>query len=157
MASFAEVEDLAAWVGQTIGDEDVRALAVLAAASNLIRDEVPDSVADGWEESDGDGIPERVKEITVTVAARVWLNPNAMVQSFSIDDYTERLRESTVEGLFLTKGEADRLSRYRTGHRGLWTLGTTRGDDYADQYLDVVNAATPGTIEEPMPFLPAGQ
>jgi hypothetical protein len=153
VAAFAEVSDLAAWIGQTIASDDVRALAVLAAASNLIRDEVPDSVHEEWT---GEDIPERIAEITVSVAARVWLNPNTLVESFSIDDYTERLREGGAEGLFLTKGEADRLSRYRTGHRGLWTLGTTRGDDYADQYLDTVNAATPATLEEPIPFLPPG-
>lgn len=154
MAAFAEVEDLAAWVGQSIELDDDRALAVLTAASNLIRDEVPTSVADGWDVGE---VPERVKEITVAAAARVWLNPNSFVRQWTKGPFSEGYFDQAIEGLFLTTAELNSLSKYRTrGPRGLWTLGTTRGDDYADQYLDVVNAATPGTIEEPIPFLPPG-
>lgn len=154
MAAFAEVSDLAAWVGQTIASDDARALALLTAASNLIRDEVPSSVYETWTGAD---IPERVREITVAVAARVWLNPNSNVRQWTKGPFAESYFDQAIEGLFLTETELNSLSKYRTrGPRGLWTLGATRDDDYADQYLDVVNAATPSTIEEPIPFLPPG-
>lgn len=150
-APFAEVDALAAWVGESIAGADTRALAILSAASALIIAEVGSDVAEAW-----DTVSAEVAAVTVQVAARVWFNPQGLVAD-AIDDYSRRWDQGGESGVYLTQGERDLLSKYRTsGPRGLWTLGTTRGDDYADQYLDVVNAATPGTLEEPMPFLPPG-
>jgi hypothetical protein len=150
-APFADVAALAAWVGQTLANDDARALAVLSAASSIIEAEVGSDVVEEWETIPGD-----VVAVTVQVAARVWWNPQGLVAD-AIDDYSRRWENAGESGIYLTAGERDLLSKYRTsGPKGLWTLGTTRGDDYADQYLDVVNAATPGTLEEPIPFLPPG-
>ena len=143
---FAEVSDLAAWVGQEIPGGDKRAAAVLLAASHAIISEVGTAVADEWEAVPGD-----VNAITVQVAARVWFNPQGLV-SDSIDDYSRRWSESSESGIYLTAGERDLLSKYRTKPKGLWSLGTTRGDAYADQYI-----AVEGQPEAPMPFLPPGR
>lgn len=148
---FATVTALGAWVGETLADEDPRATALLRAASYLVASEVGTDVAEAWDE-----IPGEVASVVTQVAARVWFNPQGLVGD-SIDDYTRRW-DSPESGVYLTQMERDILSRYRVkGPRGLWTLGTTRGDDYADQYLDVVNAATPSTLEEPIPYLPPGE
>lgn len=142
---LAEVSDLAAWVGQDIPDSDPRAGAVLSAASTLVRAEADPDVAAEWAMTTA---PDEVSMVVVQVAARVWLNPTGMVAE-SVDDYTARWAESE-SGVYLTKTERDVLSKYRTKAKGVWTLGTTRGDyTGADQFLDV-------TGSEPMPFLPDG-
>lgn len=147
---FATPDALAAWVGQSIDSADPRALAVLSAASVLIQSEVGASVVEAWED-----IPADVSLVTVQVASRVWFNPQGLVAD-SIDDYSRRWENAQESGVYLTAAERDLLSRYRTtGPKGLWTLGTTRGDDYVDQYLDVVNADGSAHNEQ-MPFLPPG-
>jgi hypothetical protein len=147
---FAYVDQLAAWVGESIPEDDARAAAVLTAASLLVKSEVGAAVVDEWVE-----VPEEVTMVTIQVAARVWFNPQGLV-SDSIDDYSRRWENGTESGVYLTPAERDVLSRYRAKPKGLWTLGTTRGDDYADQYLDVVNADDPTRLQEPIPFLPPG-
>ena len=143
---FASVSDLAAWVGQEIPADNPRAAAVLMAASHAIVAEVGTQVAEDWQTVPGD-----VGAIAVQVAARVWFNPQGLV-SDSIDDYSRRWSESRESGIYLTAGERDLLSKYRTKPKGLWSLGTTRGDDYADQHI-----AVEGQPEAPMPFLPPGR
>jgi hypothetical protein len=150
-APFATPVDLAAWVGQSIASNDARALAVLAAASSVITAEVGSDVVEEWET-----VPDDVAAVTVQVAARVWFNPQGLVAD-AIDDYSRRWENGGESGVYLTAGERDLLSKYRTsGPKGLWTLGTTRGDEYADQYLDVTNPDG-STQDEPMPFLPPGE
>ena len=154
---FATIDALAAWVGQTITPDDSRAAAVLSAASVLVRSEIGrDSdgayVSEGWAT-----VPEDVAQVVVQVAARVWFNPQGLV-SDAIDDYSRRWDGVGESGVYLTRGERDILSAYRSSApKGLWTLGTTRGDDYADQYLDVTNASDGSVQSEPMPFLPPGE
>lgn len=147
---FAFPDQLGAWVGEDIPMNDPRAQAVLMAASVLIRSYVGSDVSDAWEES-----PDDVTQVAVQVAARVWFNPQGLI-SDAIDDYSRRWENASESGVYLTAGERDILSAYRAKAHGLWTLGTTRGDEYADQYLDVVNAPTPSVLEEPIPFLPPG-
>lgn len=142
-APFAEVDDLAAWVGATIDGED-RAEALLMAASALVRAEVGATVTDAWET-----VPSEVEAVVVQVAARVWFNPQGAFAQ-TTGPFTVTWGSLSESGVYLTKAERDILSRFRTsGPRGLWTLGTTRADLYVDQYIDVV-----GQPNEPMPFLP---
>ena len=148
--AFAQVSDLAAWVGEDIPIDDSRALAVLAAAARLIEAEVGSDVVAAWQEVPGD-----VSAVTVQVAARVWFNPQGLVAD-AIDDYSRRWEQGGESGVYLTSGERDLLSKYRAKPKGLWSLGTTRGDDYADRYLDVTNASDGSIQSEPMPFLPPG-
>lgn len=148
---FAETEDLTAWIGEDASGD--RGEALLSAASALVQAYVGGStVTDAWTD-----VPAIVAQVVVQAAARVWFNPQGLTGD-AIDDYSRRWGSSEETGVILTTAERDMLSQYRTtGPKGLWTLGTTRGDDYADQYLDVSNAATPTVLEEPMPFLPAGE
>lgn len=144
---FAETDALTAWVGEN-ADTD-RGEALLSAASILVQAEVGGAtVTDAWTD-----VPAVVAQVVVQVAARVWFNPEGLAGD-SIDDYSRRWSSIEESGVYLTASERDMLSPYRTsGPKGLWVLGTTRGD-YLEttQYLDVV-----GQPNEPMPFLPTGE
>lgn len=146
--ALAQVPDLAAWVGEDIPSADARASAVLSAASTLVRSYTGQT----WTNEAGAllEVPDDVAMVTVQVAARVWVNPEG-VQADSIDDGSRRFVASGETGAYLTLGERDILSKYRTaGPKGLWTLGTTRGDaSDTDQMLAVEGS-------EPIPFLPDG-
>lgn len=148
---FTAVSDLAAWVGQEIPADDPRALALLTAASHLAIAEIGAAITDEWSE-----VPGSVQSVIVQAAARVWFNPQGLIAD-AIDDYSRRWESPGESGIYFTDAERATLLRYRSkGVRGLWTLGTTRGDIYADQYLDVINADG-SDHREPMPFLPAGE
>lgn len=110
--------DLAAWVGQSIEDDDPRAGAVLSAATALVRG----YAGQEWETD----VPDEVSAVVVQVAARVWNNPGGLVAE-TIDDYSRRFDESAASGLFLTDSEKSILSRYRTGTSGLWVQPITSG------------------------------
>src|SRR5690349_10360648 len=140
---YAEVTDLATWSGDTIADDDARAVAVLKAASVLVRTYVGSDVTTAWEE-----VPDDVATVTVQVAARVWTNPNGAIAQ-TTGPFSVRYPEDGDAGLSLTQAERDLLSSYRTKPSGLWSLGVTRDDVYLDEYIDVVDQPN-----EPMPFLP---
>lgn len=128
LPALANVNDLAAWVGQDITD-DARALAVLSAASALVRGETGQT----WVNDSGSlaDVPEDVAAIVVQVAGRVWANPSGAIQ-WTRGPFSERYSDDAALGLFLTDAERAILSRYRvsgTPH-GLGVLSTTRGDDY---------------------------
>lgn len=112
------VADLSAWVGQTLDEADARAVAVLSAATALVRGYAS-------QEWDGDTAPDDVAALVVQVAARVWFNPQG-VTSESIDDYSRRF-DGQETGLFLTESERTILNRYRTSTSGLWVQPTTQG------------------------------
>lgn len=147
---FAFADQLGAWVGEEIPTDDPRAVAVLTAASVLVQSYVGADVAAAWEEAPAD-----VKQVVIQSAARVWFNPQAL-ENDAIDDYRRGWGKVPESGVYLTSGERDILSPYRSGPKGVWTLSTTRDDPTDDQYLDVVNAGTPAIQEEQMPFLPPG-
>lgn len=113
--------DLAAWTGETIESPDgsARASAVLSAATALVR-----SYAGlAW---DDDSVPDVVHAVVVQVAARVWMNPNGLVQE-SVDDYSRRFTDDASAGLFLTDAERTILNLYRTTTSGLWVQPITTG------------------------------
>lgn len=117
------VDDLAAWLGQSITDE-TRAEAVLSAASAI----VSGYAGQDWSTEDA---PADVAAVVIQVAARVWRNP-AGLQSVTIDDATQRWFESTASGLFLTDEEKSILNRFRTTASGLGVLSTTRNEGIGD-------------------------
>lgn len=112
------VADLSAWVGQTLDEADARAVAVLSAASALVRGYAAQEWAD-------DSAPADVAALVVQVAARVWFNPQG-VTSETIDDYSRRF-DGQETGLFLTESERTILNRYRASTSGLWVQPTTQG------------------------------
>ena len=125
LTPLATVAQLAARAGEEIDANNAQAGSVLDMASALVR---------AYVGSDLESFPDAAVQVTVDVAYRVWTNPDALVGD-GIDDSSRRWAESTAsEGFYLTKSNKMILDSLRTpaSNGGLWTLGTTRGDDYLD-------------------------
>lgn len=129
---LATVADLAARAGDTIDAADPQAGAVLDMASALVRAYVGSSLVPD-PASDPLVFPDGAVQVTVDVAFRVWTNPDALIGD-GIDDATRRWSDRAGEGFYLTAANKMILDSLRTpaSNGGLWTLGTTRGDDYLD-------------------------
>lgn len=130
---LATVNDLAAWVGQTIESADPRGEAVLSAASALVRGYTSQS----WVDEHGDlveTVPDDVAAVVVQVAARAWLNPNPNLRNWNKGPFAEGYFDAASLGLHLTAADKDALAHYRnTGaSTGLGTIGITRGDTGLD-------------------------
>jgi hypothetical protein len=78
LPALADIDALEAWTGDTIPDDDPRALAVLAAASALVRSETRRT----WLDDMGAlaAVPDELGMVVVQVAARKWLNPEDVIQ-----------------------------------------------------------------------------
>jgi hypothetical protein len=132
MASLITTDDLSVWLDGTV-DED-RAEAVIAAVSSLIRSESGLT----WEDT---AVPADIAAVAAQVALRVYRNPTG-VASETIDGYSARYTDGALAGLYLTPGELRIVRRYRANQRGLWTLGTTRGDTLGDTVYVPVEGTT---------------
>jgi hypothetical protein len=120
------VADLAAWVGQDIAPDDLRAGAVLSAASNL----VAAYTGKDWSTTEA---PADVVDIVVQVAARVYLSPaNPNVRNWNKGPFAEGYFDAAQNGLYLTDEEKTALNRFRTAASGLGTLSVTRGEGGGD-------------------------
>lgn len=140
---LAELEDLSARVGVELAEEDAQALYYLDAASALIRAETGRTwVTDGVL----DEVPADVKVICVEVAARIWRNPEGVIQE-TVGPFTQRLPDKFADGMFLTATEKSQLARYRLGRMGLWTMQTYK----EDLYMDTLTLPVEGTTER-IPF-----
>lgn len=139
MASIATVDDLELWLGEDVSNP-VRADAILAAASTLVRTRTGRS----WVDADGEPLSDvtaedfdAVKTVVVQVAARVWLNPQGRTQQ-SAGPFSESIAAWASLGLSLTEAEIGMLPRNAETRPALWTMATTRCDnDIPDIYLDV--------------------
>lgn len=141
--ALADVEDLSARVGVDIAEDDAQALYYLDAASALIRAETGRT----WvTENILLEVPADVRVICVEVAARLWRNPEGVIQE-TVGPFTQRLPDKFADGLFLTATEKSQLARYRAGRMGLWTLQTHKEDPYLDTLYLPVEGST-----ERMPF-----
>lgn len=138
---LAAVSDLAARVGETIANDDTQAAYFLGAASALIRSETGRTWVDDSNELSG--VPADVTVICVEAAARLWRNPDGVIQE-TTGPFTQRLPDKFADGLFLTASEKSQLSRYRAGRLGLWALNTYRDDTF----LDTVFLPVEGTTEK---------
>lgn len=115
--------DFSDWLGRSLElSEMPRAEAVLRRVSALVR-----SRAGGRTWADED-VPAEIVTVVLTVASRVWNNPNSARQQ-TAGPFSESY---DVTGAYLTPEEASIVGRYSATSRGLWTLGTTRGDDLGD-------------------------
>jgi len=144
MPPLATVQDLSARVGEQLIDSDPQVLYYLDAASALIRAETGRT----WVVS-GDldpNLPAEVRVICVEVAARLWRNPEGVIQE-TTGPFTQRLPDKFADGLFLTASEKSQLARYRATRPGLWSLKTTRDD----VFLDTLYLPVEGTTER-IPF-----
>ena len=136
LPAFATAVELAEWLGEPITDEhDVkRAERILRAVSNKIRIYTHNQWvnADGFLRLDN---PEVLADVTLSCAARYYVNPNAETQWTSqIDDAMDgggRRVESA--GIYLTDGEKNDLDTVRESASGVIagavaSVATTRGD-----------------------------
>ncbi len=130
---FATVDELAEWLGEPI-DEDTdqrRAERVLRASSNLVRSYTRQQ----WADTPEDEVPEELADVTLSCAARYYVNPNAETQWTSqIDDAMDGGgRKVESSGLYLTADERRMLDGVREQASGVVaksvaTIATTRSD-----------------------------
>lgn len=123
LPALADIDALVAWTGDTIADDDPRALAVLARASALVRSECGRTWVD-----DGnalEAVPEPIEGVVVQVAARVWRNPEGAIQDVA-GPFSARFSESVADGLYLTETERKICAQHRQSASGLWVMPTTR-------------------------------
>lgn len=103
------------------GTDAARAEAVLADAMQLVLAAVGSAITDPPQLA--------VTAVVLSVARRAYLNP-AGVLSETVGPYTVRYGDDSPSGVYLTAAEQAILGRLRSGGHGLWSLSTTRGDDY---------------------------
>lgn len=110
---FADVDALAEWLGEPVDDEADRrrAARVLRAASNLVRS----YTRHRWADVAVEDVPEELADVTLSCAARYFVNPNAETQWTSqIDDAMDGGgRKVESSGLYLTADEQRMLDTIR--------------------------------------------
>lgn len=118
---LATVQDLSDWLDQPIDPANSRAVAVLSAASSLVRS----YTRQDWVDEAGAlvEVPDDVVTVVLQVAERKWRNPTGAIQE-TTGPFSVRYSERTGEGLFLTETEQKMLDRYKCD--ALWSLSTTR-------------------------------
>jgi hypothetical protein len=131
---LAEVEDLRAWPGVSVSDDQESAAeAVLSRASAIVRR----AAGKTWLNDDGSGlgdVPDGISSIVVQAAARFWNNPNGAV-AITKGPFSEQFGQAVEAGVFLTQSEKDEISDAVSisGSRPkLWTQATTRDRCGAD-------------------------
>jgi hypothetical protein len=123
---LADTDQLEAWLGEPVEPvELVRAEAVLAAASTLVRSHV----GRAWVDDDGnlDSPPDVAVTVAVQCAGRVWRNPDSAIHR-TAGPFSERFAEQAGQGMWLSKTEKAMLDRLRAPSSAVWTMSTTRGD-----------------------------
>ncbi len=120
-APLASPTDLGDFLDEEIAEDDPRAVSVLSIASNLVRAYV------GWAE-DPEVVPSAATDVTIDVAARVWLNP-AGLESDGIDDVQRRFGAKAHERFYLTAANKMMLDplRPKTRTGGLYTVSVHDG------------------------------
>jgi hypothetical protein len=129
---LAEVVDLQALLGRTLdGDELVRGVALLQAATGLVYDEIG---YDKWvDQTTGrisrDQVPWSIRHIVARAAERAMRNPGGY-SSESSGDYTYQRTGVAAEGVYFTESEWRTIRRRSSSRTGLWTQPTTRGEEW---------------------------
>ena len=140
---LASVDDFGAWEQAPVTDQ-VRASAILAAASTLIRART----GRVWVDADGEieaGISEVQREVArsvcLQVASRVYNNPHGET-SESVANYSRSVAAWSAQGLTLTADELAQLgSAPTTGIPGLWSVrvvapSQARGTPYSYEWWE---------------------
>lgn len=120
---LATVQDLSDWLDQPIDPANSRAVAVLSAASSLVRSYTQQD----WVDEAGAlvEVPDDVVTVVLQVAERKWRNPTGAIQE-TTGPFSVRYSERSGDGLFLTDTERRMLARYKRD--ALWSMSTTRGE-----------------------------
>lgn len=99
------MSDLATWLGQTIADDDARALLVVDSANGLVLDATPGSST--W----GGTWPSVASTVALGAAARAWVNPTgAQRQAQSTGPFSDDRSWAEASGILLTDDEKDTLA-----------------------------------------------
>lgn len=127
---LAEVDDLEVWMGVEIsGESTSRAVAILAAASTLVRSYTGKVWVDAdGETSDATDNPVRfdaVQQVVVLVSERVWKNPNGNTQE-NTGPFSHTVEAWAALGLALRDEEKAMLGGSSLVP-GLGVISTTRG------------------------------
>ncbi len=117
--ALTTIEQVEAVVGRFLTDILPRVNTLIVLASALVSDEMGYAV-------DPVPIPSEVTAVTTGVVARAIFNPSGATQD-TTGPFSATWQGAQV-GIYLTESERSRLARMLGGRRGLWTLGTTRGD-----------------------------
>ena len=120
---LATVQDLSDWLDQPIDPANSRAVAVLSAASSLVRSYTQQD----WVDEAGAlvEVPDDVVTVVLQVAERKWRNPSGAIHE-TTGPFSVRYSERSGDGLFLTDTERRMLARYKRD--ALWSMSTTRGE-----------------------------
>lgn len=147
LPSFATYDDLVLRLPENVTVDEDRAEAALFDASALIHAES----AEAWV-SDGaliDDIPDIVLTVCCKAAVRALVNPAGNTQEATGPFST------TFGDVYLTSKEAALVRGASGGTGGLWTLSTTRLDEYESSDLQVVDGVQYLPVigqDEPMPY-----
>ena len=105
-------------------DQTARIAALIEIASGLVADAMRYTTAPAE-------IPPTVRAVTTAAVIRAYVNPTGAARD-SAGPFSTEYQAGGGAGVFLTDDELARLSRILDADgnsvRGLWTLGTTRGD-----------------------------
>ncbi len=129
---LAGVDDLGTWLGAELpASSTPRAVAILSAASTLVRQHTGRAWVDGdGPTSDATDDPVRfdaVQQVVVLVAERVWKNPNGNTQQ-TTGPFGATVADWAALGLALRDEEKEMLGGTSGGIPGLGTISFTRGD-----------------------------
>lgn len=127
MATLAQPTELGDFLGETIAEGDKRALSVLSVASSVVRAYVGPS-AQEW---DDEGIPDGARDVTIDVAARVWLNPGGLERD-AIDDVQRGFGQQAHERFYLTAANRMILDALRPRTGGLFTVSVAAAEPPLD-------------------------
>lgn len=138
---LASVEDLGLWLQEPLSGSSAQwAASLLDAVSALVRSEAGST----WESV---SVPDEARIVTLTVAARVYRNPEAASQRTETrGPFSESFTFANPPGvgLYLTAADKALLQRLNPKSRGLWTMQTTRQDgESTDIYVPVEGGGGP--------------
>lgn len=136
---LATIEDVSNIMG---GSPDAaRAQALIVLASGLVAERMGYTSAP-------DIIPWTVRTITATSVVRAFTSPVGLSSQQAGPFSTSFDKDEGQAGVYLTEAEVAALDRLKTGVRGLFTIQTYRGDQFAfDRYTPVSGSDKPLPIE----------
>ena len=122
MASLITINELSVWVREELEPDDSFALAVMDAASTLVRKAGDDT----WTSST---VPAVAKLVTLLVAKRTYLNPDGVVSS-TVGPLSERVIDIEASGMRLSDEEVAQVQSALPVDQqstGIWLQPITRG------------------------------
>lgn len=143
---LASVPELAAWVGETIAPDDGRAVAVVNAASSLVRAYTGQDWLDTTDPSKLGAVPDAVHDVTLAVAGRAWQRPGDVESTSETAGPFGETKRYVGDGgsLYLTKTDKLMLRAHVASvHAGIGVISTTRAEGDETVWYPVEGTAYP--------------